>query len=120
METWQSRYPSLLADWSKRGLAQHFPTALPTGAAPAKVSSTPGFLQGGGWLQIRCTLAPAEVATAFDQASKEAKAFYDGGTEFELANAHKDGLPGTRFHTADTEDQSFPPDYRVFIYDARS
>ena len=84
-----------------------------------KVSAFPGFLQGGGWFQLRLTLPPSDIAALFEDASKQAKAFYDGGDRLKLVNAKKDGLPGTSFHTSGTKERSFPADYRVFVYHAR-
>ena len=60
------------------------------------------------------------VAGIFEDATKQAKAFYDGGDFFKLVNEQKDGLPGTSFHTANNKGRDFPPDYRIFIFHARA
>lgn len=120
VETRPKQYSHLLAEWQQRGrgLVDHFPKAIPTEATATKLSAFPGFLQGGAWLQIRLTLPAATVASIFEEATKQAKAFYDGGDSLQLVNQQKDGLPGASFHTADTKARDFPADYRIFIYDA--
>ena len=119
-ETRFKKYSSLLAEWQKRGLAEHFPKVISAEASAKKLSAFPGFLQGGGWFQVRLTLPPAMVAGIFKDATKQAKAFYDGGDAFKLVEEQKDGLPGTSFHTANNKGQDFPPDYRIFIFHARA
>ena len=108
VETRPKQYSSLLAEWQKRGLVDHFPKTLPAEATNIKLSAFPGFLQGGGWFQLRLALPSGDVARIFEEASKQAKGFYDGGDSLKLVNAQKDRLPGTNFHTADTKDTDFP------------
>jgi hypothetical protein len=117
VETRPSKYSSLITDWTPTGLVTNFPNPLPTNASNVKLSAFPGFLQGGAWFQVRFTLPAAEVSKDFDDASKIAKDFYDGGDKFTSCNAKKNGLPGTSFHTADNPKQwEFPADYRVFVF----
>jgi hypothetical protein len=119
-ETRLNQYVPLRAEWYRRGLADHFPVTIPANASQAKLSSLPKFMQGGGWFQLRLTLPEAEVASIFEDATKRAKAFYDGGRRFQLVDARNDGLPGAGFYTGDTLDRDFPADYRVFVFAARS
>jgi hypothetical protein len=119
IETNPKKYRSLLAEWAARGpLVSHFPNPLPPAASNVKLSAFPGLFQGGAWLQVRLTLPPADVAKAFDSASKSAKDFYDGGGFFESTNAKKGGLPGTAFHTSGIQGADFPADYRIFVFAA--
>jgi hypothetical protein len=111
------RYSSLINDWTPTGLVTHFPKSLPATASNVKISSFPGLLQGGAWFQVRMTLPAAEALKVYDDASKTAKDFYDGGTSYTSVNSKTNGLPGTSFHTADNEKQiAFPEDYRIFMF----
>ena len=119
-ETDTKKYPALITAWTPTGLVAHFPNPLPATASNIKLSAFPGFLQGGAWFQVRLTLSPAEVSKAYDDASKIAKDFYDGGTVYTSLNSKTNGLPGTSFHTSDIEKQSeFPADYRIFVFAAQ-
>jgi len=126
METHVAKYPALLAEWSKTRLVTHFPPSIPAQASHVRVAAFPGFLQGGGFLQIRYQLPPAEVTALFAEAARKAKAFYDGGDLFSLVNDHLDphpggdnsGLAGTSFHTSGSNNEKFPADYRIFVFAA--
>ncbi len=62
-----------------------------------------------------------EVSKVYDEASKTAKDFYDGGGFFKSTNSKDGGVPGTSFHTSDNNQQiEFPADYRVFVFVAQS
>lgn len=116
-----SRYSSLITDWTPTGLIAHFPKPLPATASNVKISSFPGLLHGGGHFQVRMTLPAAEVSKVYDDASKTAKDFYDGGTKFTSVNSKTNGLPGTTFHTSDSQKYTeFPEDYRIFVFAAQT
>lgn len=119
VETSPKRYPKLLKKWQEMGLADHFPQTIPPEADSLKLSAFPGFLQGGAWLQIRMALPPSVVERVFGDASRQAKAFYDGGNSTTLVNRETDGLWGTSFYTSGLESSVFPEDYRIFVFDAR-
>ena len=115
------KYSSLLTEWRSRGLVKHFPDPLPSSATNIKLSSFPGVMQAGAWLQVRFNLPPDEVGRIFDEASRVAKDYYDGGDIYESVNSEKHGLAGTSFHTYDPDDGKssiFPEDYRVFVFAA--
>lgn len=119
-QTDPKKYSSLLTEWTPTGIVAHFPDPLPPTATNVKLSSFPGYMQGGAWFQVRLTLPAAEVSKAYDAATKAAKDFYDGGDFFNSTNAKKGGLPGTSFHTSDPERQpDFPADYRIFVFAAQ-
>src|SRR5690349_19478506 len=94
-ETRIEKYSALITEWTQTGLVAHFPNPLPATASNIRLSAFPGFLQGGAWFQIRLTLPPAEVSKVYDDASKIAKDFYDGGTQYTSCNSKTNGLPGT-------------------------
>jgi len=78
------------------------------------------MLQGGGWIQVRMTLPTAEVSKIYDDATKTAKDFYDGGSRYTSVNSKTNGLPGTSFHTSDSQNYTeFSKDYRVFVFAAK-
>src|SRR4029434_7676625 len=120
VETRLTKYPALLAEWRKQGLAKHFPDAIPSNATTVKLSHFPGFLQGGAWLQLRLTLPPGTVAKAYEDASKRAKQFYDGGDGNDRLDNDENAIPGPDFVTSDDKVESFPADYRIFIHYGRS
>ena len=119
-ETSPKKYSSLLTKWTPTGLVAHFPNPLPATATNVKLSAFPGFLQGGAWFQLRLTLPAADVSKVYDAATNAAKDFYDGGSFFTSSNSKRGGLPGTSFHSSDTQEQSeFPADYRIFVFAAK-
>jgi hypothetical protein len=119
IETSPTKYALLITDWTPTGLVAHFPNPLPAAASAVKLSAFPGLLQGGAWFQVRLTLRPAEVSKLYDEATKKAKDFYDGGTRYTSCNSKTNGLPGTSFYTSDTKQGEFPVDYRVFVFAAQ-
>jgi hypothetical protein len=117
-ETSPAKYSLLITNWTPTGLVAHFPNPLPPTASNVKLSAFPGFLQGGAWFQVRLTLPAAEVSKLYDDATKAAKDFYDGGTSYTSVNSKTNGLPGTSFHTSDNKQGDFPADYRIFVFAA--
>lgn len=115
----------MLKKWHQHGLASHFPEQIPAYASNVRLSACPGSFQGGAWFQIRFNLPPEKIAGLYEQATKQAKAFYDGGDMFTLVNSRKGGLPGTNFHTSELKRSTsvgspeFPGDYRIFVFDAQ-
>jgi len=119
-ETDPKKYSTLISQWTPTGLVAHFPNPLPATASNIKLSAFPGFLQGGAWFQVRLTLPATEVSKIYDNATKVAKDFYDGGGTYKSVNSKTNGLPGTSFHTSDSPQQpDFPVDYRVFVFAAQ-
>jgi hypothetical protein len=112
------RYGRDLKEWKKTGLVEHFPQDLPASAKNVRFSSFPGFLQGGGWIQLRLELPTPEIRRIYEDATNSAKQYHDGGNSVTLVNRQNDGLCSTDFHTSGTTDGDFPEDYRVFVFDA--
>jgi hypothetical protein len=118
-ETSPTKYALLITNWTPTGLVSHFPNPLPPTVSDVKLSAFTGFLQGGAWFQVRLTLPAAEVSKLYDEATKMAKDFYDGGTTYTSVNSKTNGLPGTSFYTSDNKQGEFPADYRVFVFAAQ-
>ncbi len=112
------QYQKVLADWKASGLVDHFPSSVPASARNVKFSSFPGFLQGGGHVQLRMELPEAEAKKLFEHATKTAKQHQDGGNSVTLINERKDGLSSTSPHTLAKDAFEFPDDYRIFIFHA--
>ena len=112
------KYEEVLATWKTSGLIDHFPSSVPANAHNVKFSSFPGFLQGGGHVQLRMELPAAEVKALYDHATKSAKQYQDGGNSVTLVNERDDGLWSTHPHTLTEGSYEFPSDYRIFIFDA--
>jgi hypothetical protein len=120
-------YPKLLEELQSTGLVAHFPPTIPANSSAARLSAVSGFMsQGGGHLQIRYQLPASEIERLYEDAQKRAKDFYDGGHVFTAVNAPdktdvtRKRLAGTYFATTDNGDTSFPDDYRIFVFDAKS
>lgn len=113
------RYQQVLADWKQTGLVDHFPSSVPATASDVKFSSFPGFLQGGGHIQLRMELPEAEVRRLYEHATKTAKQHQDGGNSVTLINERDDGLSSTSPHTLAEGTYAFPVDYRIFIFHAK-
>ena len=111
-------YQDVLADWKASGLVDHFPSSVPPSARTERFSSSPGFLQGGGHVQLRMELPEAEVKSLHKHATKNAKQHQDGGNSVTLVNEQDDGLWSTHPHTLTEGTYEFPGDYRIFIFHA--
>jgi hypothetical protein len=112
------QYHEVLADWKASGLVDHFPGSLPASARNVKFSAFPGFLQGGGHVQLRMELPEEEVKSLFDHATKTARQHHDGGNSLTLVNERDDGLWSTYPYTLAKGTYEFPSDYTIFIFDA--
>lgn len=124
IETDINNYSKILAEWKRSGLIDHFPEAIPEDATDVLFSASPAILQGGAWIQVRIRLSAQETRKIYDNAKKISRQHHDGGN----SSSYMSGTPGsvenrlasTYFYTSGSKDDSFPPDYRVFIFDARS
>jgi hypothetical protein len=114
------KYSKILEDWKPTDLVDHFPHSIPSIATNVKFSAEPGFLQGGGHIQLRMELPPSEVRKLFDDATKNAKQTQDGGNSVTSINERDDGLHSASPYTLDSDSYEFPTDYRVFIFHARN
>ncbi len=112
-------YEHVLSEWKQTGLINHFPQKIPEHSNIVKFSSFPGFLQGGGWVQLRLELHSNEIEQAYAGAMKRSRQYHDGGGLYTMVNRQKDGLASSNFHTSGTNDREFPKDYRVFIFEAK-
>jgi hypothetical protein len=119
-ETNVAKYSKVLSAWIPTGLVDHFPSVVPATASNVRLSAFPGFMQGGAYIQIRMELPATKAKELYDDASKKAKQFHDGGNFVTLVNERKDGLASTSPHTFDTGTYEFPKDYRVFVLHAES
>lgn len=113
------QYERVLRDWKKTGLVDHFPSQVPANAEWVRFASFPGYMQGGGWVQIRMELPGPEVKRLYEHATKTAKRHHDGGHSLSLINGRFDGVASADPHTLGTETFSFPDDYRIFIFYAK-
>lgn len=114
-------YRGVLKQWSASGLVGHFPPAVPPQASGVRFSSFPGFLQGGGHIQLRVRLPIDEVRRIEARLRQAASHAYAGGGKYD----HYDGdqetvLPTTSFHTADdpAERHAFPGHYTLYVLHA--
>ncbi len=113
------QYQGVLIDWKASGLVDHFPRSVPSRASNVKFSSFPGYLQGGGHVQLRMELPEAEVKRLYADATELAMQHQDGGNSVTLINECSEGLSSTSPHTLGTGIYEFPDDYRIFIFQAK-
>lgn len=113
------QYQEVMADWKEGGLVDHFPSSVPASARNVKFSAFPGFLQGGGHVQLRMELPEAEVRILYEHATRSARQHQDGGNAVTLVSERDDGLWSTHPHTLGKGAFEFPRDYRIFIFDAQ-
>jgi len=113
-----NEYPRLLGAWSPSALTEHFPPAVPTTTRLARISSFPGFLQGGAHLQLRVQLPSEEVAAIDLKYSALATHTFQGGDTNDHSN-QSDGVPTTFDYTNGTKDTEFHPSFRIYVLSAR-
>lgn len=101
------------------GLVDHFPKTIPADASGVVFSSFPGYLQAGGWIQLRIETSKVKIELLYEDAMKRAKQYHDGGDRHTMINRQKNGLGSGSFRTSESGDPRFPIDYRVFILDAK-
>ncbi|MEX0887743.1 MAG: hypothetical protein WD009_15030 [Phycisphaeraceae bacterium] len=116
------QYDEILSDWRPTGQVDHFPIAIPAQANNVRLSSFPGFLQGGAHFQVRMELPRDEVQALALQIGHHAIHRYTGGGMFDHYNDDQQGnVPTTWFHTSavSTQPAPFPDHYTLFVLDAR-
>lgn len=114
-------YPGHLKQWQPKGIVAHFPASIPSHATNVRFSETPGFLQGGGHLQLHLVLPTPDVQSLIQTLTTQAKHIYPGGGSFfSQVNSNPGGVPTTTFHTAPGGGGgSFPPDFTFYVLGAR-
>jgi len=110
-----SDYTKLLGRWDQK-LVGHFPAVIPADASFKKFTHFPGFLQGSAYIQLRLRLPPEHIRQLHTRFSMQRTKSFFGG-DFNQHGNEKEGMRTTFFRTSDTEDQSFPTDYEVMIFD---
>jgi len=108
-----ARYPKVLQQWRGTTLVDHFPSAIPAEAQHVRLSSFPGFLQGGGWIQVRLQLPAEQIRQLLDEYELLAIKRFDGGCKADHYNACK--VASADFRTSDLPTSIFPPDYTIFV-----
>ncbi len=101
----------------------HFPEEIPDSAKDVRMSYFPGFLQGGGWFQLRMTLHEDRISKLFQEFdSKKIKSF-QGGSSYDHVHS-EGGVTTTYFRTSESylRDSSgnfggddFPDDFIIMV-----
>jgi hypothetical protein len=113
-----SEYPSLLSKWSQSGLTAHFPSSLPSTATDVRLSSFPGFLQGGPHLQLYVRLPLQEAAAIGERYVHLATHTFQGGDTNDHAN-ESNGVPTTFFYTSGTKDTKFDSSFTIYVLSSK-
>lgn len=104
-----------LRNWNFE-LVSHFPESIPTKAKGIRFSFTPGFLQGGMYVQLRYATNPKQIDQLYEHFSqKKQKLFLGGDTNVHMNE--EEGMPTTFFYTSDSKGNSFPTDYEIMTFD---
>jgi hypothetical protein len=106
-------YSQVLRQWQNTGLADHFPEDIPTEARNVHLSSFPGFLQGGGWLQVRMELPASQVEQVLRDNLPRAIKQFKGGDKVTHYNECK--VASTYFFTSGTKESKFPASYTILV-----
>ena len=111
-------YPKLRARW-KQQLVSHFPQEIPADATLKKFSHFPGFLQGGGHIQLRLQLPPSRIQALHAGFSQKCirSFWWDDVTYGYRSTDDYQGSPETSLRTGDSGSREFPSDYEIMILD---
>ena len=109
------KYNETLDYWkSKNELVNHFPRPIPPDAQNIKFSYLPSFLQGGEHIQLRYSTSHEIILDLYKNFSnKKTKSFFGG-------NKNSYETPTTFFYTSGSENNKFPDDYEIMIFDKLS
>ncbi len=115
-------YRDVLKQWSGTGLTSHFPPTIPPQAGNTRFAAFPGYLQGGGYLQLRVQLPASQVAAIESQAKEATLHMYVGGGMFDHYNkAPSSNWPTATFHASDDPKTQFdfPDHYTLYVLSAK-
>jgi hypothetical protein len=115
-------YAHRLNRWSASGLVGHFPKAIPADAQLVRFVEFPGFLQGGGYIQLRLRLPAEQVQAIHNSVRGATTRAYVGGGFFDHYNNDQDSnWPTTEFRTADSPPltHAFPDHYTLYVLSAK-
>lgn len=101
-------YDDVLRNWASTGLVDHFPRLAPTETEGVVFSSFPGFLQGGGWVQLKIPVSDAELSVI----ENYCKARTSEPLQFERDGPHEGHVFGDGVY-------SFPHDFQQFVFFAK-
>ncbi len=99
-----------------RGMVSHFPRPIPKGAKNVVFSFQPWFMQGGGHIQLRYSTDPKTIRALYEEFSQRKTKSFFGGNRNDHMNV-EEGMPTTFFYTNHTDDNEFPDDYEIMIFD---
>jgi hypothetical protein len=99
-------------------LIKHFPSDIPSDAQDVKIAYSPGSSVGNSFLQIKLKQPPEKIKKSLSLYQKMAKHQYTGGSTNDHANL-PNGVPTTFFYTGDAATESFPPSYKILVFDAQ-
>ena len=103
-----AQYSRLRSQWDQDQVA-HFPSEIPAEASLKKFSHAPGFLQGGGHIQLRLQLPHERILELYNQFSKQRTVSCRG-------NEHC-SMPTTYFYTYKGKPEPFSNDFEIMVFD---
>lgn len=110
------RYEEIIGEFKETSsLADHFPLTIPEDAEKVRFSYFPGFLQGGGHLQLRYASTPENIEKLYEKFVEVRTISYLGGGFFTHVN-EENGVPTASFHT-DSGSIDFPDDFEIMVFD---
>lgn len=110
-----NRYEVVLENrWGYNDGVSHFPRSIPDDAKNVRFSFIPGFLQGGGKIELCYSTSPEKISELYDRFSKITAT----SSESDEAKEYEEMMDGVRynfFYTNLFEDSIFPEDFEVMV-----
>ena len=112
-----ARYEEILASYPESWVA-HFPSSVPAEATQVTFYYLPAFLQGGSYLQLRCTLPPSVLDDVLGRYRPIAKQVENGAGEIIEDVDIQGDLPTPLFRNGEnTGFDSLPQHFLILILD---
>ena len=108
-----AQYQEVLKSWPSE-LTAHFPPNIPDNSTDAKMSSFPGYLQGGAHFQLRLSIPASDISDLDSKFSKIATHTFHGGDTNDHGNA-TGGVPTTFDYTNGMDSTSFGDTFNIYV-----
>ncbi|MBF2006544.1 hypothetical protein ACF3DV_28200 [Chlorogloeopsis fritschii PCC 9212] len=104
--------------WLNQNQLKHFPADISAHSPNVFLAYSPASSQGNSFFQVRLKLPNQQIKKLLSEYRTIAKYRYRGGNTNDHANL-SNGVPTTFFYTSDSQEDSFPVSYEIFVLDAR-
>ena len=115
-----NRYEGILEDqWSYNNGVNHFPRPIPADAQNVRFSFVPGFLQGGGKIELCYSTSPEIIFELYDRFSKLSAT----SSESDEAKEYEEMMDGVRYNYFSTnlfDGYQFPKDFEIMVFENKA